>query len=151
VTVEFREPTEADILYVAANMRKQDQIEVRLSNGFSPIEAVRQGCATGNAATFVINGVACAIFGAERDGLLSDVAVLWLLGTDDLFKHPKQLVKYGRKVVTALFDRYSLLYNYVHVNNDASIRWLKSMGFEFQEPEMYGVYKSKFVKFEGSR
>ena len=39
------------------------------------------------------------------------------------------------------------LHNYVYAKNDASIKWLKHLGFEVMQPEPYGPCAALFCHF----
>jgi len=45
-------------------------------------------------------------------------------------------------------EKFSLLYNYVDARNVKSIKWLRWLGFQLDEPAPYGVRGLPFHRFE---
>lgn len=63
----------------------------------------------------------------------------WLVGTDEVAKHPVMFYRLSRGIVDAMKARYDQLINWVDARNELSIRWLKWLGFHIEDPEPMGV------------
>lgn len=89
-----------------------------------------------------------AVFGhAPLGPILTTVASPWLLGTDLLRYNAGVLVKLSRQYVAAWREQHPLLVNFVDVRNVASIRYLKLVGFAFDEPAPFGPEGLPFHRF----
>ena len=89
-----------------------------------------------------------AIFGRAPVGpILTPMASPWLLGTSLLEQHAGILVRLSRQYVAAWREQHPLLVNFVDVRNTASIRYLKAVGFEFDEPAPFGAEGLPFQRF----
>lgn len=142
----------ADIGHIDAmrgRFRAADIVEVRAAADMTVEEALAAAIAEAHvAATVLLDGRPEAVFGVTVADLLSGVGSPWMLGTDELFRHPKLMLKMGRHYVSILRRRYYRLYNYVHAENHASIRWLSRIGFVVHPPVKYGVHGELFHPFE---
>lgn len=144
----FRKPTESDIQYVADHMRTADAREVKASHNSSPMGALRNSIrVSSHTSCCLINDVPTCIFGVAPVSLLTGTGSPWLLGTDDLRYHRKTFVIETRLGVKDMLMLYPYLVNWVHCDNVASIMWLRGMGFNFDEPEPYGVHGELFRRF----
>lgn len=94
------------------------------------------------------DGEPVALFGVGALSLLQGVGTPWLLGTDRMWRHPRTLVVEGRRYLSTMRSLYPHLVNYVDARNDASIRWLKRLGFTLHDPAPYGAMGLPFHKFE---
>lgn len=114
---------------IANRMREIDQLECRVF-GHSPKQALRNGLITSSIAwTAKINGRPEAMFGAATISLLDASARPWLLMTDEAAKQHRALVRLGRIYTMALHRHFDILENWVHANNEQSIRWLARLGY----------------------
>lgn len=138
-----------DILfYVAQNMREMDKREVELTSGRSPFEALKMGRRVSNLCSVIlVNTVPVAVYGLSIPSLLGSYGVPWMLGTDEVYRHPKQTLLYGRAIVQNMRDYSPMLQNYVYTENKISIRWLAKIGFEIHEAKPYGVEGALFHRF----
>lgn len=132
-----------DAKYVAENMRKRDREELS-KLGKTPFEAVNEGLASAECFTLAVDETPIMIFGMEPAGI--DSAIIWALGTDDVFKYRKEFLKQSIKWRDSYLSDYSRLFNHVDVDNKESIRWLKWLGATFDEPKPFG--NGKFMRFE---
>lgn len=148
--VNFRKPTQCDIKFVATNMRAEDRVEVLATSNRSPLEALVRSVNISETSVTVLHGeTPLAILGVYVPNLLGDTAAPWLLASDFALEHRREFLRLSRPYVRSILQRYSYLYNYVHVDNSLSIRWLKWIGFQIaEEPIQYGVNKALFYKFD---
>ncbi|MDD4556216.1 MAG: DUF2833 domain-containing protein [Alphaproteobacteria bacterium] len=142
-----------DVFLVAEKMRRIDRLEIFLMNRSSPLKSLMTGFEQSEKCfTIFVDDEAVAMFGASKLSLLSDEGVVWLLGTKAFGKIKKTFVVQSKKWLDELFETgVDVLFNYVWQKNKLSIRWLKSLGFVFEEPIEVGFRKHKFVRFSKRR
>jgi len=122
-----------DALELAPKMRKGDRQEIMASDGASPLEAL------------VIpfthkQGQIYSIIGTKSEGVIGmfgsvpskekGYGVVWLLSSENLFKHTKQFIQECPKWVNDMSKGYEYVYNFVDERNWKSLKWLQFLGFE---------------------
>ena len=95
-------------------------------------------------------------FAAELDGRVAAVfgvngGVVWLVGTDEIAKHPVMFYRLSKKIFERLSDGYERLFNYVDARNILSLRWLKWLGFKIEPAQWIHNGKFHFVHWERER
>jgi len=147
--VEFIEPTSEDLQVIADNMREADIAEIWASHRSKPLDAVTRGAKNSElCAVARIGGIPCAIIGLVANDVLTGTGTPWMLGTDYLMKHQSALLRESPAIIKQMLNVCVVLYNYVHIDNKSSIRWLKWLGFNLKPAEKYGVGGELFYKFE---
>ncbi|MQB00665.1 MAG: DUF2833 domain-containing protein [Actinobacteria bacterium] len=131
-----REATQADVAYVASNLRKADEIEMRRAYGTADI--VEQFVTGHHAATMSVagcsdDGTPFAVFGVTPSAVPL-VGYPWMLGTPDIVKNTKTFLVRCPEFVAKMHDHYPVLLNFVDQDNKLAIRWLKWLGFKFSAP-----------------
>ena len=134
--------------YIAANIRQIDRKEIYYFGTLQPLPAIRMTAANAVAAwTVLVDDVPAMMFGINRRSHLSQVGVPWLLATDEVEKHPMRFA-YASKVY---FDRmvraFPKMENHVLAENKVTIRWLKWLGFDMEEPAPFGAFQAHFRRF----
>jgi len=139
------------IPHIAANMRDADKIEIWYSSASTPTQALLNGLNESEKCyTVLVDGVPTLMFGVVERCLLDRTGTVWMLGTDDIHK-----IKFGRREFSIMWRKvlelvkgYNIVDNYVHVDNETSIKWLEFMGFTFSEPAPMGLFGEPFRHFE---
>lgn len=150
--VKFIKPTIEHVEFIAFNMRKADVDEVWASNHHTPIEALMSGWRMSNKSTIVtVNDEPCVMIGLVIRDILSGIGVPWLLGTENALRYKRHFLIQVPIVINEMLNICPSLYNYVHVKNKISIRWLKRIGFIFDDPMPYGCENELFHKFHLER
>ncbi len=147
VTVELVPARGKHCRYIGRHMRAADAAECRAMGVFSPIAALRFSMGNSDATTALFDGRPAAMFGTRSLNVLAGLGCVWLLGTDDLTVHRRAFLQASAKWRYKLFERYSVLRNFVSLDNEASLRWLTWLGAEFS-PETTDVRGVRFVLFE---
>ena len=148
ILVEFKKPAPESISFIAENMKPTDVAEVFASHRASPLQALESSIRASDYATIgYYKGVPCAAFGLKVTSLLTKTGRPWMLSTDWIFKCKRHLMIQTRLVVNEMLSVCHRLENYVHVDNEPSIRWLKALGFQFKEPLCMGAEKELFMPF----
>lgn len=150
--VEFVKPTRELIEVIAADMRQADIDEIWASNHHTPIESLTQGLEVSDHSVIVmVDGVPCVMLGLVIRDILSGTGVPWLLGTCNALKYKKHFIKQVPAVIDEMLNICPSLFNYVHVENKVSIKWLKRIGFTLDPPSPYGADNELFYKFHLER
>ena len=159
-------PLEARHARIVPHLRQADVEEIRAMTGLEPRIAVAFSIANAAPGWAVeVDGRVEAICGvgpvqagascAARDTSASvrvgpvteKLGRPWLVGTDEVAKHPVMFYRMSRRIVDAMRARYSQLENWVDARNGLSIRWLKWAGFYVEEPEKMGAEGQLFHRF----
>lgn len=150
VDVVVRPVESGDVERLVANMRTPDIAEITSATGSNDLHRIVQEsvaastwCYTGE-----FNGELACIFGVAPFQLLGARAAPWMLGTDQIDKHPGALVRRCRSYIADMLRAYPHLLNFVDARNTRSIRWLKRMGFQFHDAVPYGAEGLPFHLFE---
>lgn len=150
--VVFGKPTEESVRSIADTMRAADAAEVMASSGHLPLESLTNSVINSDFTTMVwIDDVPCVMFGLLRRDFTSGRGVIWMLGSHNVMKHQRELLRCTPPVIEEMLSKCSTLYNYVHDRNTASIRWLKWLGFTIEDPEPGGINGELFHYFHLSR
>ena len=144
--MKWAEATEEAAIHVALNLREEDKIEVWLSHGSWPIEAVMWSWSESSL---------CRCIASEDDQPLALTGLvgnrIWLLGTERLTatrERRLQLCKEGREWVETCLKRAGMaIGNDVYAKNLRSIRWLKHLGFQVATPRPMGPSAELFSEF----
>lgn len=157
--MRWAEPTPERVEYIAANLRRQDVLEVAYSHGISGREAVYDSWAASSECRCIDgdDGVPVGICGVTPQ---EETHLIWLLATDGLLatsSHQRQFLRGGRRWVDGVIDRlvelngYAVLENWVFAKNVDSVRWLRHLGFEVFPPTPMGPGLQLFSHFRRSR
>ena len=147
MTHHYRPARFEDCREIAPLMREQDVKEVMYSHGFSPLKSLQESYRLSQVHNSIIHedGSVVGMFGVADAGAFASP---WLLGTDKIIDTRKEFIPQAIEWVNRMSDKYPLMFNFVHEDNTVSIRWLKSLGFEFIKLDKeYGVGKQPFYQF----
>lgn len=141
MTISARPATEQDVKDLAPRLRLADVREIQAASGLSPEAALRASFKASEVcqALFVGDGPVLAIFGVCPGG------VVWMIGSDDLWKHRFNFLRQSRRVTEQLLSSYRVLWNAVDERNFVHIRWLKWLGYIF--PGQWVIQHDPQVKF----
>ena len=148
IHVEIREPTQEDVGYLIANMRQADVDELMAMHG--KVQSIVQLSFEKSRYKWSVyaNGQFICLFGIGTQSLISDTGIIWMLGTDLIETYKGAFIRYSKAYIEAMLNVYPILTNHCDVRNTRTIRWLKFMGFKFDEPIVMGVQKLPFSRFE---
>lgn len=122
------EPLKPEHSRIAAHLRQADIDEINTLNGLPPGVAVAYSIANSEkGAAVFIDGELCAVFGISR-------GVIWLVGTDEISRHPVAFFRTSRRIFRQLSNGYSKLENCVDARNIPYLRWLQWLGFDISPP-----------------
>jgi len=136
--IELVPATEEDVETVAANMRAVEVNECR-AFGRSPVEALRRGLKSSRVCRAArLNGEPVAVYGLLITSLMGGVGSPWMLGTDEIARRGRSLMRIARATIAEWQVVTPLLSNNVHAENAVSIRWLTRLGFTV-EPKVFDI------------
>ena len=146
--VKFVRPTDELVEFIAVNMRQADVDEIWASHRHLPYESLMSGWDLSHSSIVVtVNDEPCVMMGLVIRDILSGAGTPWLLGTDNALKYKRHFLTQVPAVIDEMLTTCPRLFNYVHIENKVSIRWLKRIGFTIDEPAPYGVAGELFHKF----
>src|SRR6478735_11958123 len=110
-------------------MRDIDRLECA-TMGHTPRGALRSGILGSTICwTVMIDGKPEAMMGAAPSNLIDGVGRPWLLMTDAAGRQHVTLVRLGRIYTAAMHRHYSRLENWIHADNNRTIRYLTRLGY----------------------
>ena len=136
--------TDEDVEYMLDNLRYEDELECRTLFGENWREETKKRIMQTN--FYVMLGKEnnddtpiCmgGIEQAEKDG--EGIGCAWFLCTNELKKHSIQILKELKKEVEKADERFWLTYNVIYEKNYLAKRWLKWLGFKFDNPRPEGI------------
>lgn len=145
ITTDF---TENDVSFIAQNMRKDDVRELSVL-GTEPLTGLNDSVKMSNEGCFLIKNddEPVALFGFASPSVLSSKAAVWMLSTENVRKIAKHLVLSTKSELDDRSKSFKSIYNFVHVENKLTIKWLKIVGFTFESPQPLGVNGELFLPF----
>ena len=131
---------------IASRIRDIDRIECE-AMGHSPKHAMRQGFMLSDRCwTALVDGRPEAMFGSVTISALDRRAAVWMLGTDEVYRHGRALLKMGPALIRLAVDSSWWAGNLVSSANGKAIRLLQAWGFTV-DPEEYMVDGVPFRQF----
>jgi hypothetical protein len=149
--VTVRAPTRDDIPRLLAELRPLDRQELLACHDEDDLPEVLRLALLASPQRYAIDikGELAILGGFAVISLLSGMASPWLLGTHIAARSPTALTRVSVRYVGQALNRFPHLVNTVDARNEASIRWLKRLGFTIAKtPEPYGRHGLPFYRFE---
>lgn len=121
---------------IATRMREIDRIECE-AMGHSPKQALRSGFLNSDKVwTAVVDGRPEAMFGVVTVSAIDRTGTPWMLGTDAVYRHGRDLIRLGPYFVAQAVDSSRRLSNLISARNDKAIRLLRAWGFTVERDEV---------------
>jgi hypothetical protein len=122
----------ASLLHVgplANRLRAIDREECE-AMGRTPKDGLRIGLRTSLSAFTAIDdrGAPVAMLGVVSRGLISRRGLIWLLGTDEVYRNGRALLTIGPRVIAYWLETFETMENVVSVKNERAIRLLVRWG-----------------------
>ena len=137
---------------IASDMRQADADEVFAASMMSPADALQVSLdGSPFAWTGTVDGVPVCMFGVSSECVLTLRGVPWLLAARSLERYQAAFLRRCRAFLQRMLAIYPVLVNYVDVRNVVSMRWLRWMGFTFDDPAPFGPFGLPFARFEMRR
>lgn len=131
---------------VAHRLREIDRIECGVS-GREPKAALRLALRASTwAITAMLDGKPHAMFGISPISIIEDRGSPWFLGSDETYRHGRDLLELGPRVIERMHASFRRLENTVSTGNGRALRLLSRWGFTIGDaPFMVGGVE--FVRF----
>lgn len=146
IKAELVPASPAHIGRIALRMREADRIECG-ARGRNPKQALRLALRSSSwALTAMVDGKPEAMLGIAPVSIVSDKACPWFLGTDEVYRRGRDMLRLGRHVIAQMHEHSRRLENSVSADNDRAIALLLRWGFTIEGPSFMdgGV---KFLRF----
>lgn len=141
-------PTDEGVRHIAETMREHDRREIWLAARETPLSSLQKGVKISDRiAMLVIDDEPCSIFGLVVNDILTGHGTPWLLSSESILNHKREFLLQSPVVLDEMLNMCETLVNYVHVENEFSIRWLNRIGFVLDDPSPYGACGAMFHKF----
>ncbi len=146
--IEVRRACASDAGALAPMLRRADLCEIHAATGESALAVLERGIASSSPCqAVVLGGRPLALFGVVPDG--ENRGIVWLLGSDELGRHPRDIAVQGRAWIAHLHRQYSILWNYVDARNEQHLKWLAWCGFTVvRTVDEYGVERRPFHQMQ---
>lgn len=133
---------------IAPLMRKADADECYATSFRNPREALEFSLAASTLAWTVLkDGEPVCMFGVGAQSLFDFTGHPWMLGTDAVDSFGREFLRQNKEYVVRMMEAHPFLVNYVDCRNKKSIKWLKWLGFIFDNPASYGTMGLPFHRF----
>ncbi|MBD9511921.1 hypothetical protein IB265_34800 [Ensifer sp. ENS10] len=139
----------ADAVSLAPRLRAADRRECLAHHGIDPKFLLPYSITEGSHAwAFEHDGKCIGLFGVEPVDQHPNFGLVWMVTSDDIFRHKRQILRDSPVWLNKLHDLYPLLGNHVDCRNRSHIRWLRWLGFSMLRviPE-FGVERLPFIEF----
>lgn len=80
-------------------------------------------------------GNPCVVCGVVQHEQVKDVGVPFLLATEEFYEYTRLFARESKLWVRDALTKYPMLFNCVAADNEKAVRWLKWLGFTFDERE----------------
>lgn len=133
--VSISPPTAADLAFMDAHVRDIDRLEFDvMNNGRDFLTSLHE---LARVSTKILVGRwhkrPVVIYGIVPRSLLGGEGSPWLVATDQIFEPDvaRAFARHCRPALAELSEGFDYLWNLVHTDNAAAIRWLGWLGFRF--------------------
>ena len=137
-----KEKNKNDILYILEHLRVEDQHEAETQKGKNFKEIILNEIMNTNTRTYLgckksDNTPVCV--GGYTDTNEKGVGVVWLLSTPEIEKNKQCLLRHIIKAFEEIDEKYWLTCNILYSENKFAKRWLKKIGYKFNNPKPDGL------------
>ena len=140
----LRPSTHSDCMALSQTMRSEDIAEIRAGSDLTPYEALKVGLDHSEEChTLVWENHVVLMFGVMRVGKAYSV---WLLASDEFVRFTFHFVKECRRWRDDVLRRYGSLVGAVWDQNEAHVRFLRYLGFSFDNDPVY-LKGNRFLVF----
>lgn len=148
VKYETVKTTHEHVVELAQTMRQADIEEAWAGWHLTPLEALEYMFKiTKDMRTWLIDGEVGCIFGTVPPVALSSKGVPWMLTSEIFPHHFMHFCRGSVHYLEEMKEEFEFLENYVDARNKDAIRWLKWLGFEFDNPAPFGRDQMPFMRF----
>ncbi|WAW10002.1 hypothetical protein NB640_12405 [Oxalobacter vibrioformis] len=145
MAIVFESPTQEHLEKLSVNLRDVDKVELTHSHGGDILLTLQESVESSEVALVAVkDGEPITIFGISR---VPEGGVIWMVGTDEMYAHKRLIYLIGKTWSMSMLPHYGYLFNYVHLENRVTLRWLERIGYERGEiVENYGEGTEPFIR-----
>lgn len=133
MNTEIRAAVVEDIPAIVASARAAD-VQEMAALGLTVERALQGGMQVSDwSYTGLVDGAPVCMFGVAPRSVLSGEGIPWMLGTNALEAAQVPFLRTCRPVVAAMRDAYPRLANFIDERNTVAMRWLRWLGFRFDD------------------
>lgn len=138
----FKEKNEKDVLYILENLRPEDRLEAIVQKGEDYKQIILNEIMNTKTRTYLgcseTDNTPVGI-GGFSDTQENGVGVVWLLSTPEIEKHKTRLLRCIIEAFEEIDSKYWLTWNILFSENKFAKRWLKKLGYRFDNPKPDGL------------
>jgi|VirMetMinimDraft_7_1064189.scaffolds.fasta_scaffold00089_46 hypothetical protein len=129
-------------------LRATDRREIAATSGSRPLDAITRCVEQSEHCWAGLIGGRVVFVGGVSHASMTGRRSPWLLGADELERHPAAFLRYCVEKMPQVRAAYPWLENYVDARASTTIRWLKWLGFTVHAPVPYGILRRPFHRFD---
>ncbi len=133
-----KEKNKADVLYILEHLRLEDEHEAKVQKGDNFKEIILQEIMDNKSRTYLgckKSDDTPVCIGGYTDTNEKGVGVVWLLSTPDIEKNTVCLFRHIIGAFGEIDNKYWLTYNILYRENKFAKKWLKKLGYKFDNPK----------------
>lgn len=137
-----KKKNEKDILYILEHLRAEDEHEAIIQKGENFKEIILQeimDCKTRTYLGCKKSDDTPVCVGGYTDTQEKGVGIVWLLSTPEIEKNKNCLLRHIIKSFEEIDEKYWLTCNILYSENRFAKKWLKKLGFKFNNPKPDGI------------
>ncbi len=136
--------TNEDVEYILDHLRYEDELELKTLFGNNWREETKKRIMKTKFYVMLGKGKEnknpICMGGIEQDDKdAQGIGCAWFLCTDELKNHGIQILKELKKEIEQADEKFWLIYNVIYEKNFLAKKWLKWLGFKFDNPKPDGV------------
>ena len=97
-----------------------------------------------------LDGQVVVCWGVIPPSILSSMAYVWVVASNDIGKHPHVkflFIRYSQRILEIMLQKYESLYGFCFPHESESIKWLRHLGAKFEDPHggkiLFRIRRSK--------
>lgn len=142
----IRRATREDAISLSSRLRKEDLEEIGHGTGLPAELALLYSLKVSDEASVVVlDGEPIIIFGIN--GYPGQVGFPWMLASEKLKDVWREFTPESKAWLKRMLAKYQTLENKVWAGNTIHIRWLKWLGFQFEQEAPHGINDEPFMRF----
>lgn len=144
--IEIVKTIPSHMIELRKNIREEDAREIRNYGGCLRRILWQTYHETPEPRTALVDGMVAGIYGCIGT-VIGEVGKPWMLATTVADRFPIEFALLYRQEIKKMLENYEMLENWVDSTYDKSIRLMKIIGFNVDEPAPYGPKGALFCRF----
>jgi hypothetical protein len=137
-----------DVRRIACHLRPEEALEIEASTGgMDPEQALLESLLRSCWSWIVRDDDGpLVLFGVSVASLMDERTFVWAIPNQRVSEHRIALARASRGVIAELVKAFGPLTNWVDARHTTSLRWLRWLGAEIEEPQPFGPLGLPFHK-----